>query len=197
MDQSLPHQELFRCFSTIENFEGWMIGKMCFCHLGVAEQEKGLEAAQIKKRKNHYAIVEVRRDAYLAQMLLVKPAQDRCKDGFSTGEKERKRNTLPKPDLWKNGFIGKHTFHREEIIAFVEAVQDANSIHRTERPIVPGLQMVEWFWSISALKDWTNCEFSFRTPAYAEQELQVYQCGEEFYCLMGDEEVLWTVRVIR
>lgn len=195
-----PNRKLFQCFSDIEGYEGWMIGRMSFYPTGQAGTDNGSEGQGnrqgnviLKKRRQGYAVAEAWADGCLARMLLIRPTGRGYRSGFSG--KQEGENLIP--DWPENNRIGTHTFSPDEIMAFVDAVQDTNSIHRTERPVVPGMQMIEWFWSVAKPAAWKECVFIFRIPAYAGQEIQLYTNKAGYCCIAGETgETLWDVDVV-
>lgn len=236
-----PNRMLFREFSAIEDYEGWVIGKLTFCRTlqetwkgnGDAGVGKISEGVRVKKRRRQYAVMEVYHEGCLATMFLMKPETGQSSNGSvqeSAYVKEtacEKTDVCQKADTYvgsdeciKRDFIqtnlsdktdisvesneakmGKqiacHPFSASEILEFVEEVQDRNTIHRTSHPIVPGLQMVEWFWSLSETTGWESCEFVFREPAYADQRLQIYRESDKYACVAaGTDKILWQAQLV-
>lgn len=81
-----------------------------------------------------------------------------------------------------------------EINAYLEAVDDTNSIHRGEHPVVPGLCMIERLWRELGKPLPLNWDVKFKMPAFAGEVIDVYKNGSalEGYC--GGRE-LFTVSI--
>lgn len=218
-----PNRTLFRQFSAIEDYEGWMIGKIRFCSDGKKGKagkpnegrQRVSEGACVTKHKRNYAVIEAFSEGCLATMFIIKPDKQRGGDVSEKRDMSRKDTTSTAADISpKNATstgnvsvktdisaegnrIASHIFSASEIIRFVEEVQDMNTIHRMPHPIVPGLQMVEWFWSALETDGWKNCEFVFRASAYADQELWICRRSDGYDCVLaGTEDVLWQARIL-
>ena len=114
--------------------------------------------------------------------------------------------------------VGKTiSFTHSDILRFVDAVGDTNSIHRSVHAVVPGLLMVEWMldmWMKKQIETKTDierqvgmpdsktfiCRFRFEKPVYVDERLhvearntrgkQVYECKRE------DKEIVWNMRIL-
>ena len=114
--------------------------------------------------------------------------------------------------------VGKSiSFTHSDILRFVDAVGDTNSIHRSVHAVVPGLLMVEWMldmWMKKQIETKTDierqagmpdsktfiCRFRFEKPVYVDERLhvearntrgkQVYECKRE------DKEIVWNMRIL-
>ena len=109
------------------------------------------------------------------------------------------------------------SFTHSDILRFVDAVGDTNSIHRSVHAVVPGLLMVEWMldmWMKKQIETKTDierqagmpdsktfiCRFRFEKPVYVDERLhvearntrgkQVYECKRE------DKEIVWNMRIL-
>lgn len=109
------------------------------------------------------------------------------------------------------------SFTHSDILRFVDAVGDTNSIHRSVHAVVPGLLMVEWMldmWIKKQIETKTDierqagmpdsktfiCRFRFEKPVYVDERLhvearntrgkQVYECKRE------DKEIVWNMRIL-
>ena len=115
------------------------------------------------------------------------------------------------------------SFTHSDILRFVEAVGDTNSIHRTAHAVVPGLLMVEWMLDVWMKKqpetqagvqtetenemqtDMQNsreftCRFRFEKPVFVDERLQVQartERGKQIYeCKREDKEIVWNMRIL-
>lgn len=106
--------------------------------------------------------------------------------------------------------VGRPTsFTQPDILRFVDAVGDTNSIHRTAHAVVPGLLMVEWM--LGNLQETGNltespgakklkCRFRFEKPVFVDEKLQVdarTERGKQIYeCRREDKEIVWNMRIL-
>ena len=115
------------------------------------------------------------------------------------------------------------SFTHSDILRFVDAVGDTNSIHRTAHAVVPGLLMVERMldmWMKKQLEtqagvqtetenemqtDMQNsrefiCRFRFEKPVFVDEKLQVEartERGKQVYeCKREDKEIVWNMRIL-
>ncbi len=73
---------------------------------------------------------------------------------------------------------------KEEINTYLDAVNDTNSIHRGDNPIVPGLCMIEHLWRAMGRPLPLNWDVKFKMPAFAGEVIDVYKNGAALdgYC---------------
>lgn len=109
------------------------------------------------------------------------------------------------------------SFTHSDILRFVDAVGDTNSIHRTVHAVVPGLLMVEWMLDMwmkkqpetksdvemqAGMSDSKTfiCRFRFEKPVYVDEKLQVQartERGKQIYeCKREDKEIVWNMRIL-
>lgn len=99
------------------------------------------------------------------------------------------------------------SFTNSDILRFVDAVGDTNSIHRTAHAVVPGLLMVEWMLDVWMRKQPGKpdsgmfiCRFRFEKPVYVDEKLQVQartERGKQIYeCKREDKEIVWNMRIL-
>lgn len=100
-------------------------------------------------------------------------------------------------------------FTHPDILRFVDAVGDTNSIHRTAHAVVPGLLMVEWMlgnlleigkMAESPEAARLKCRFRFEKPVFVDEKLQVQartERGKQIYeCKREDKEIVWNMRIL-
>ncbi len=114
--------------------------------------------------------------------------------------------------------VGKSiSFTHSDILRFVDAVGDTNSIHRSVHAVVPGLLMVEWMldmWIKKQIETKTDierqegmpdsktfiCRFRFEKPVYVDERLHVEvrnMRGKQVYeCKREDKEIVWNMRIL-
>lgn len=107
------------------------------------------------------------------------------------------------------------SFTHSDILRFVDAVGDTNSIHRTAHAVVPGLLMVEWMldmWMKKQVETKNDmqagmpdsgtfiCRFRFEKPVFVDEKLQVQartERGKQIYeCKREDKEIVWNMRIL-
>lgn len=193
-DQKI-YRELFRCFSGIEGFEGWMIAKVTFVSGDASGQKTGQdgETAVITKRRKNFAVMEAQWERMRVRMFLVKPEKS-IGETSEAGQSE----LLPLPETYTE--YAAKTFSVEEILKFVSDVGDTNGIHRTDRPVVPGFFMVEWLLEQETkLLSQGNVSVVFRVPAYAGEVVGLWKqdAARKIMAVRLDaatglqEEILW------
>lgn len=83
---------------------------------------------------------------------------------------------------------------KPEINAYLDAVDDTNSIHRGENPVVPGLCMIEHLWRALNKPLPLNWDVKFKMPAFAGEQIDIYKNGASLDGYCGGRE-LFTVGV--
>lgn len=81
-----------------------------------------------------------------------------------------------------------------EINAYLDAVDDTNSIHRGEHPVVPGLCMIERLWRELGKPLPLNWDVKFKMPAFAGEVIDIYRNGASLDGYCGGRE-LFTVGI--
>ena len=63
-------------------------------------------------------------------------------------------------------------------------MDDTNSIHRGENPVVPGLCMIEHLWRALNKPLPLNWDVKFKMPAFAGEQIDIYKNGASLdgYC---------------
>lgn len=78
---------------------------------------------------------------------------------------------------------------KDEINAYLDAVNDTNSIHRGDNPVVPGLCMVERLWRELDKPMPLNWDVKFKMPAFAGETIDVYKNGGALDGYCGGREL--------
>lgn len=197
-------KNLFRAFSEVKGFDGWMIGKLYFYKK--ENKEGNLLSASIVKRKKNFAVIEVTGEGICIQMVVLKPQTipkvydaDRMWQTMEysgsgslwkkTGSKEKKFN-LPEGCAE----VASRVFSREEVQIFAEEAGDNNWIHQTERPIVPGLMMAEWLWKMEGISLLDKIMI-FRKPVYVQEKIVIYQSSlpQCYFAVVEEQEAVGCV----
>lgn len=226
-------------FHTLAGYDGWMIGACVYEQREAAgERVSGTEfgcendltvvqnqkikiqnscKSEIVKETASFAVMrnQVEEDGILYQLELhvVKPEVQGADISRQVGIEE---NT-------DTGEEKTFSFTHSDILRFVDAVGDTNSIHRTAHAVVPGLLMVERMLDMWMKKqpetqagvqmetenemqtDIQNsrefiCRFRFEKPVYVDERLHVEirnTRGKQIYeCKREDKEIVWNMRIL-
>ncbi len=201
-------------FHTLAGYDGWMIGACVYEQREAGKQEC---KSEIVKKTSNFAVMrnqlELQGMHYQLELHVVKPEAQEIDTSRQAGIEE-------------NSDIGVGTtisFTHPDILRFVDAVSDMNSIHRTAHAVVPGLLMVEWMLDLWMKKqpetqagvqtetknetqtDMQNsmefkCRFRFEKPVFVDEKLQVQartERGKQIYeCKREDKEIVWNMRIL-
>ena len=236
-------------FHTLAGYDGWMIGACVYVQRGAGKRDRSSVAvaephilctesdsksglnvvenqewnmknsckSEIVKETASFAVMrnQMEEDGILYQLELhvVKPEMQGADISRQVGIEE-------------NTDIGEEktfSFTHSDILRFVDAVGDTNSIHRTAHAVVPGLLMVERMldmWMKKQLEtqagvqtetenemqtDMQNsrefiCRFRFEKPVFVDEKLQVQartERGKQIYeCKREDKEIVWNMRIL-
>ena len=236
-------------FHTLAGYDGWMIGACVYeqreagkrdrSSVAVAEphilctesdSESGLNVvenqewnmknsckSEIVKETASFAVMRNQMEedgiVYQLELHVVKPEVQGADISRQVGIEE---NT-------DTGEEKTFSFTHSDILRFVDAVGDTNSIHRTAHAVVPGLLMVERMldmWMKKQLEtqagvqtetenemqtDMQNsrefiCRFRFEKPVFVDEKLQVQartERGKQIYeCKREDKEIVWNMRIL-
>ena len=193
---------LFAKFSSVGEFEGWMIAKLSFKRLSTEGGSVPTEEnkAAILRQKARYAIFQAEDANWQIQMHLIKPKEQK-KEMDSKSEQPK---SLDKK-LHFEKQIAKWQITKNEILEFVTSVEDSNSIHRTEHAVVPGFLFVEKLWKdvkvAECIRKWDEYEVIFYSPTYGEETITLFQeekTGSIFAVTRRDTKVilLWECKVL-
>lgn len=151
---------LFQQCSQIKGFNHWLLGTLYFDIIELPYRKQEILSTIIKQRKD-YAILELSWKESRIKVHL-----------FRQVDCTKKRTAmflLPEGYIW----IASKVFSKQEIYEFAEAVQDYNSIHQMELPIVPGFLMVEWLWYKKGII-FLDKIMAFHEIIYAQEEMKLY-----------------------
>ncbi len=205
-------------FHTLAGYDGWMIGACVYEQREAENQDCNPE---IVKENASFAVMrnqlELEGMHYQLELHVVKPevqGADISRQVVTEENAGVKEKTEENTDT---GVEKKISFTHSDILRFVDAVGDTNSIHRSVHAVVPGLLMVEWMldmWIKKQIETKTDierqegmpdsktfiCRFRFEKPVYVDERLhvearntrgkQVYECKRE------DKEIVWNMRIL-
>ena len=227
-------------FHTLAGYDGWMIGACVY-----EQRETGKQDCKsgIVRKTSSFAVMrnQMEEDGILYQLELhvVKPEVQGAVSSKQAGMEENMGMNEEKSKLEERRMNLHHSVGTEEtadtgggktfsfthsdILRFVDAVGDTNSIHRTAHAVVPGLLMVERMldmWMKKQLEtqagaqaetenemqtDMQNsrefiCRFRFEKPVFVDEKLQVQartERGKQVYeCKREDKEIVWNMRIL-
>lgn len=226
-------------FHTLAGYDGWMIGACVYEQRETTgERVSGIEfgcgndltvvqnqkikiqnscKSEIVKETASFAVMrnQIEEDgiAYQLELHVVKPEVQGADISRQVGIEE---NT-------DTGGEKTFSFTHSDILRFVDAVGDTNSIHRTAHAVVPGLLMVERMLDMWMKKqpetqagvqtetenemqtDMQNsrefiCRFRFEKTVFVDEKLQVEartERGKQVYeCKREDKEIVWNMRIL-
>ena len=219
-------------FHTLAGYDGWMIGA---CVYEQREAGKRDCKSEIVKETASFAVMrnQVEEDGILYQLELhvVKPEVQGAVSSKQAGMEENMAMNVEKSkpeeqrmDLHHSvgteetadtGEEKTFSFTHSDILQFVDAVGDTNSIHRTAHAVVPGLLMVERMLDMWMKKQPETenemqagmpdsgtfiCRFRFEKPVFVDEKLQVQartERGKQIYeCKREDKEIVWNMRIL-
>lgn len=227
-------------FHTLAGYDGWMIGACVY-----EQRETGKQDCKsgIVRKTLSFAVMrnQMEEDGILYQLELhvVKPEVQETLTSKQAGmgenmgmnvekskPEEQRMNLHRSVGTEENADTGGEktfSFTHSDILRFVDAVGDTNSIHRTAHAVVPGLLMVERMldmWMKKQLEtqagvqtetenemqtDMQNsrefiCRFRFEKPVFVDEKLQVQartERGKQIYeCKREDKEIVWNMRIL-
>ena len=79
-----------------------------------------------------------------------------------------------------------HTFTPGEVAEFVRAVNDVNTIHQGEQPVVPGLLILEQLLRTSEYEDAKNLTLKFIRPAFSGEALTIAEAEKGRFTVRGE-----------
>lgn len=205
-------------FHTLAGYDGWMIGACVYEQREAENQDCNPE---IVKKNASFAVMrnqlELEGMHYQLELHVVKPEVQGA-DISRQVVIEENAGIKEKTEENTDTGVGKSiSFTHSDILRFVDAVGDTNSIHRSVHAVVPGLLMVEWMldmWIKKQIETKTDierqegmpdsktfiCRFRFEKPVYVDERLhvearntrgkQVYECKRE------DKEIVWNMRIL-
>ena len=221
-------------FHTLAGYDGWMIGACVY-----EQREAGKQDCKsgIVRKTASFAVMrnQMEEDGILYQLELhvVKPEVQETLTSKQAGMGENMGMNVEKSKLEEQRMNLHHSVGTEEnadtggektfsfthsdILRFVDAVGDTNSIHRSVHAVVPGLLMVEWMldmWMKKQIETKTDierqagmpdsktfiCRFRFEKPVFVDEKLQVQartERGKQVYeCKREDKEIVWNMRIL-
>ncbi len=180
------YREICSKFSCIDGFEGWVIARVeLICHGEKDNDRKSLEgksiygkcmnekSAEIVKKKKRFAVLE----ADGMRMYLIKPKASGG-DREQSNEEDYSDNAEKCMESDKKSYgklICKKSYTKDDIIRFTDDVKDYNPIHRVEKPIVPGLLMLETLLESDFISEHVkSISITFEKPLFTDEIIYIY-----------------------
>ncbi len=79
-----------------------------------------------------------------------------------------------------------HTFAPAEVAEFVRAVNDVNTIHQGERPVVPGLLILERLLQTPGYEGAAHLTLKFIRPAFSGEALTIAEAEKGKFTIRGE-----------
>ncbi len=197
--------------------------------------------SEIVKKTSSFAVMrnqlELEGILYQLELHVVKPDVQETEQCGQDGVEANMNTNIEKPKVQRidlcrqtrteenmhTGVEKTISFTHHDILRFVDAVGDTNSIHRMAHAVVPGLLVVEWMLDVWMKKqpetqavvqtetknemqtDMQNsrefiCRFRFEKPVFVDEKLQVQartERGKQIYeCKREDKEIVWNMRIL-
>lgn len=147
-------------FHMLDGYDGWMIGACVYAQRGAGKQDC---KSGIVRKTSSFAVMRNQMEedgiVYQLELHVVKPEVQGAVTSKQAGMEKNMAMNVEKSKLEEqrmnlhhsvgteeNADIGgkkMFSFTHSDILRFVDAVGDTNSIHRTAHAVVPGLLMVE------------------------------------------------------
>ena len=227
-------------FHTLAGYDGWMIGACVY-----EQRETGKQDCKsgIVRKTSSFAVMRNQMEedgiVYQLELHVVKPEvqgavsskQAGMEENMGMNEEKSKpeeqrmnlHHSVGTEETADTGEGKTFSFTHSDILRFVDAVGDTNSIHRTAHAVVPGLLMVERMldmWMKKQLETQAGvqaetenemqagmpdrgtfiCRFRFEKPVFVDEKLQVEartERGKQIYeCKREDKEIVWNMRIL-
>ena len=223
-------------FHMLDGYDGWMIGACVY-----EQRETGKQDCKsgIVRKTSSFAVMRNQMEedgiVYQLELHVVKPEVQGAVTSKQAGMEKNMAMNVEKSKLEEQRMNLHHSVGTEEnadtggkkmlsfthsdILRFVDAVGDTNSIHRTAHAVVPGLLMVERMldmWMKKQLETQAGvqvetqnemqnsrefiCRFRFEKPVFVDEKLQVEartERGKQIYeCKREDKEIVWNMRIL-
>ena len=223
-------------FHMLDGYDGWMIGACVY-----EQRETGKQDCKsgIVRKTSSFAVMRNQMEedgiVYQLELHVVKPEVQGAVTSKQAGMEKNMAMNVEKSKLEEqrvnlhhsvgteeNAYTGWKkmlSFTHSDILRFVDAVGDTNSIHRTAHAVVPGLLMVERMldmWMKKQLETQAGvqvetqnemqnsrefiCRFRFEKPVFVDEKLQVEartERGKQIYeCKREDKKIVWNMRIL-
>ncbi len=161
-----------------ERFMGGLIAKAVWQRGGNLPEEEGLTVLR-DRRDTVVACGRVGDASLTLTMLLGRfDPQDLEKEIAAARAEAAKENIANAGSPW-------HVFSPEEIGAFVQAVGDVNTIHQGDRPVVPGLLILEQVLKTTGYADVSSLTLKFIRPAFSGETLSISEEARNRFTIRG------------
>ena len=153
-----------------ERFMGGLIAKAVWRQGGVMKEEEGLTVLR-DRRDTVVACGRIGDTSLTLTMLLGR---------FEAARAEASKEPPgPEGKPW-------HTFTPAEVAEFVGAVNDVNTIHQGERPVVPGLLILERLLQTPGYEGAANLTLKFIRPAFSGEALTIAKAEKGKFTVRGE-----------
>ncbi len=162
-----------------ERFMGGLIAKAVWRQGGVMKEEEGLTVLR-DRRDTVVACGRIGDTSLTLTMLLGRfDPKDLEKEIEAARAEASKEPPGPEGKPW-------HTFTPAEVAEFVGAVNDVNTIHQGERPVVPGLLILERLLQTPGYERAANLTLKFIRPAFSGEALTIAKAEKGKFTVRGE-----------
>ena len=162
-----------------ERFMGGLIAKAVWRRGGAMKEAEGLTV--LRDRKETVIACGRKGDTSLTLTMLL--GRFDPKDLEKEIEAARAEAAKETPET---GGKPWHTFTPDEVSEFVRAVNDVNTIHQGERPVVPGLLILEQLLRTPGYADAAHRTLKFIRPAFSGEALTIAAGEKGKFTIRGE-----------
>ncbi len=180
---------LEQSLTTLKGWDNWLIGNSRFLFEGmVPDRSVTCKPAVVLRQSASLVILQSEASwkggRASLRLLLIRPTGSAPKPDAQTADRHR-RDSLPDAgatdsDRWRRASV---SVSREELNAFLCAVPDTNSLHRSVDPILPGMLLMNRLltWSLEERNDF---------PGLLQADTRFFvplRCGQPLYLVTGQD----------
>ena len=164
-----------------ERFMGGLIAKAVWRRGGAMKEAEGLTVLRDRK-DTVIACGRIGDTSLILTMLLGRFDPKDLEKEIAATRAEAAKETRDETLAWRPW----HTFTAGEVAEFVNAVNDVNTIHQGENPVVPGLLILEQLLKTPEYRDAANLTLKFIRPAFAWEALFLAETGKGKFTIRGE-----------
>lgn len=164
-----------------ERFMGGLIAKAVWRRGGAMKEAEGLTVLRDRK-DTVIACGRIGDTSLTLTMLLGRFDPKDLEKEIAATRAEAAKETRDETLAWRPW----HTFTPGEVAEFVNAVNDVNTIHQGENPVVPGLLILEQLLKTPEYRDAANLTLKFIRPAFSGEALFLAETGKGKFTIRGE-----------
>ena len=164
-----------------ERFMGGLIAKAVWRRGGEMKEAEGLTVLRDRK-DTVIACGRIGDTSLTLTMLLGRFDPKDLEKEIAAVRAEAAKETRDETLAWRDW----HTFTPGEVAELVHAVNDVNTIHQGERPVVPGLLILEQLLKTPDYAGAANLALKFIRPAFSGEALAIAEAGKGKFTIRGE-----------